>query len=99
MMKSKLVVLLILLLSFSLGFPIYAEQQTNTENTNQTENTKKKENNEAKLKANRVKYKKKENIRIAIGDVVLDYKDNHVTSDRLKMYSKNNILIFTENVS
>lgn len=92
-MKSKLVVLLILLLSFSLGFPIYAQQQTDNNKT-----TEEKESNEAKLKANRVKYKKKENIRIAIGDVTLDYKENHVTSNRLKMYSENNILIFTENV-
>lgn len=95
-MKNKLVVLLILLLSLSLGFPISAAQKNDTNETSGTKQDKK--SNEAELRAQRVKYKKKENIRIASGDVRLDYKDNYVTSNRLKMYSEKNILIFTENV-
>ena len=95
-MKNKLVALLILLLSLSLGFPINAAQNNDPQETNGTAQDK--QSNEAKLRADRVQYNKKENIRIASGNVRLDYKDNNVTSNHLKMYNKKNILIFTEDV-
>ncbi|MGM0502163.1 MAG: LptA/OstA family protein [Bacillota bacterium] len=84
-MKNKLVILVIIVLSFSLRVPIQATSDNKEE--------------EAKLTADRVKYKKKENLRIAIGNVVLDYKDNFVTSDKLEMHTEDNLLLFLGDVN
>ena len=86
-MKNKLLIILILLLTLSASFPIDAK-----------DDQQKQENNQAKLTADRVKYKKNENLRIATGNVVLDYQENHVTAAKLKMYTENNVLLFLNNV-
>ncbi|MFO7818838.1 MAG: LptA/OstA family protein [Halanaerobacter sp.] len=57
------------------------------------------ESNRANLKADRVRYKKEEKVRIATGNVILDYKENHITSKELKMYNADNLLVFNDDVN
>ena len=82
-MKNKRVIGLVLLLSLSVCF------------NNQVLSN---ENNTAKLKADRVRYKKEENLRIATGNVSLAYKENYVSADKLKMNSETNLLTFSSAV-
>ncbi|MGM0370500.1 MAG: LptA/OstA family protein [Bacillota bacterium] len=91
-MKNKLIIVLVLLLSFSINLSSLANSEENKQESKQ-------EDNQATLTADRVRYKKNQNVRIANGNVVLDYQENHVTSEKLKMYSEDNLLVFTENVN
>lgn len=69
--------------------------QSKVKNKVDTEN---KEEERAKLTANRIRYKKDENLYLAYNNVHLDYDSNKVDSDKLKLDRNENIADFSGNV-
>ncbi|PRX35731.1 OstA-like protein [Orenia metallireducens] len=85
-MRIKLVILLSLMLLFSVT--INAEEAK--------EGVEKSER--AKLKADRLRYKKDENLYIGNGNIRLDYDGNLITSNKLRLERDDNIAYFSEDV-
>jgi len=85
-MKTKLIILL----SFILFFSVAINAKEAKEGV--------KKNERAKLKADRLRYKKEDNIYIGNGNIRLDYDGNLITSNKLRLDRDDNIAYFSEDV-
>ncbi|OCL25618.1 hypothetical protein U472_14915 [Orenia metallireducens] len=85
-MRIKLIIFLSLILLCS--FTIDAEEVKEGVENNQR----------AKLKADKLRYKKDDNLYIGDGNIRLDYDGNLITSDKLRLERDDNIAYFSEDV-